>query len=469
MARTKPTLSRRTALLAGAGLVAGSVLPSAMLSTQRAQAQSDTLNRAHNHRFAKVPGTHLMPTTAGQVRDGVISAIAQREPFTIQSSGHCFAGLSQTSGTLIDLRNLNTISINEADQTLTAGPGATIGQVNAATRPSGLALPAGYCQTVALGGHASGGGAGVLGRSYGLACDNIVAAQIVTADGTLLTVDANNHPDLYWALRGGGAASFGVVVANTFALHRPGPVTLLSASGRPSVEQAAVWLTAWQDVAAQASRAVSFNIYLSNVDGVRVGLRARLVANGAGDEARAALAAINARAGFTLPTHTDETDAFHGIANRMWSPDFYGGGSYQIRSDFLGTAVSAQGWFQTLRAMADNRRYGLSFSLEALGGAMDDLVPTDTAFVHRRVAKHLVQYQAVINPDLPVAPRLEALARMQGTLHQFTTGGAFLNYPEVDRPNWQQAYWGENFDRLQQVKRTYDPGNIFRHALSVEP
>ncbi|GAB5510112.1 MAG: FAD-binding oxidoreductase [Hyphomicrobiales bacterium] len=466
-----PTLSRRkllgATLAAGAGVAMGSMVPGAGRAVAQDAMSDDVANRAYNQRFLKVPATRLAPTTPDAVHTAMQDVIGQGAPFTIQSSGHCFAGLSQTTGTLIDLRALNSVAVNEATQTVTVGPGTTIGQVNQATRPFGLALPAGYCQTVALGGHASGGGAGVLGRSYGYACDNMLAARLVTADGALLDVDANSHSDLFWALRGGGAASFGVVVGYTFALHRPGAVTQLEAGVRLSVEQAALWLAIYQDVVEATSGAVSFNIYLTNVDGARVGLRVRLVANGAEAEARDALATINARAGLAFDPTTDQTGAFHDTADRMWSPDYYGGASAQYRSDFLGRHMEPQNWYQSLRIMADNRRLGLSFSLEALGGAMDAMAPIDTAFVHRRAARQLVQYKAIINTELPSTPRLTALAHLQETLRAFTTGGAFFNYPETDRPNWQLAYWGQNFERLQQVKRAYDPGNVFRHALSI--
>lgn len=466
-----PTLSRRkllgAGLTAGAGLAMGGMLPVVGRARAQEAVSGNVANRAYNQRFLKTPAMRHVPTSAEAVRTAVRDATHQRAPFTIQSSGHCFAGLSQTSGRLIDLRALNSVTVNDAEQTVTVGPGTTIGQVNQATRPSRLALPAGYCQTVALGGHASGGGAGVLGRSYGYACDNMLAARLVTADGALLDLDANTHSDLFWALRGGGAASFGVVVGYTFALHRPGPVTLLEASVRPSVEQAASWLAIYQDVVEATSGAVSFNIYLTNVDGARVGLRVRLVANGADAEARDVLATINARAGLAFDPTTEQTSTFHDTADRMWSPDYYGGASAHYRSDFLGRHMEPQSWYQTLRTMADQRRLGLSFSLEALGGAMDAMAPNDTAFVHRDAARQLVQYKAIINPELPSAPRLTALAQLQETLRAFTTGGAFFNYPETDRPNWQLAYWGQNFDRLQQVKRAYDPGNAFRHALSI--
>ncbi|MDA9789610.1 FAD-dependent oxidoreductase [Amylibacter sp.] len=123
------------------------------------------------------PSAHALPRTAAQVARAFADIRASGDAFAIQSSGHCFAGLSQTSGALIDLRYLNQTTVDPDKKRLIAGPDTSIAAVNRAMSKHGLVLPAGHCQTVALGGHVGGGGIGILSRKYGLACDHLIAPK----------------------------------------------------------------------------------------------------------------------------------------------------------------------------------------------------------------------------------------------------------------------------------------------------
>jgi FAD/FMN-containing dehydrogenase len=136
-----------------------------------------------------------------------------------RSGGHSYAGYSTTSGLVVDITRMNAVSVNASTGVATVGAGARLIDVYAALAQHGLVLPAGSCATVGIAGLTMGGGIGVLGRKFGLTCDNLQAAQVVVADGRLLTCNANHEPDLFWALRGGGGGNFGVVTSFTFQAH----------------------------------------------------------------------------------------------------------------------------------------------------------------------------------------------------------------------------------------------------------
>src|SRR5215469_2673345 len=146
-------------------------------------------------------------------------------PLACRAGGHSYGGYSTTSGLVVDVTRMKDVSVDVAAGTATVGAGARLIDVYAALATHGLIVPAGSCPTVGIAGLTQGGGLGVLGRKFGLTCDNLLSAQVVVADGRLLTCDAGQESDLFWALRGGGGGNFGVVTSLTFQAH---PVTTLS-------------------------------------------------------------------------------------------------------------------------------------------------------------------------------------------------------------------------------------------------
>ena len=143
----------------------------------------DAGNRAYNLRHLNSPKRRALIRNEEDLVRAFQEIRARGDSFRIQSSGHCFAGFSQSEETLIDLREFNTVDVNLVEQTVTTGAGATIRSINKATAQHDLALPAGYCDTVAIGGHATGGGIGVLSRRFGLTSDNLLSANLVGASG----------------------------------------------------------------------------------------------------------------------------------------------------------------------------------------------------------------------------------------------------------------------------------------------
>ncbi len=179
-------------------------------------------------------------------------AFAQRfgVPLAARSGGHSYAGYSTTTGLVLDVSRMNTVTVDAGAGTANVGAGTRLIDVYAALAQYGLVLPAGTCPTVGIAGLALGGGVGVLGRKLGLTCDSLLAAQIVVADGRVLTCDTNHEPKLFWALRGGGGGNFGVVTSFTFRVYPVASLSLFTLNWPWS--SAADVLDAWQNWAPQA-------------------------------------------------------------------------------------------------------------------------------------------------------------------------------------------------------------------------
>ena len=180
-------------------------------------------------------------------------AVSNGVPLRARSGGHSYAGFSTLSGGVqLDLRNLRGISVDTRNRTATIGAGSQLIDVYAALAAHGVTIPAGSCPSVGIAGHALGGGMGLAGRQFGLTTDNILSAQIVTADGRVRTASSKSNPDLYWALRGGGGGNFGVVTSLTLRVH-PVPGTVAGFIVNWPWSQAANALAAWQAWAPHAA------------------------------------------------------------------------------------------------------------------------------------------------------------------------------------------------------------------------
>ena len=194
---------------------------------------------------------------------------------------------------------------------------------------------------------------------------------------------------------------------------------------------------------------------------------ARIISNGDINLAKQAEEDIARLANFRPSFSSEFTGSFLEVADKLWPRNYYPNGYFDIRSDFVGSVLSPDDWSEILTSLADESRNGVSFSIEALGGAIDDLDNNATAYAHRKSAKFVVQYVARLIPGQPYFPRIEALKRLQSSFSAFTTGGAYYNYPERDRAHDLTEYWGDNFPKLKSIKTAYDPDNLFNHALSI--
>ena len=209
--------------------------------------------------FDRHPAAIVLCQSPDDIARTIAYARQRGLPVVARSGGHCFAGRSSTDGIVLDISPMDTVSVSQA--TVTVGAGTRLGALGDALHRHDVALPTGCGGTVGIAGLTLGGGLGILGRQYGLTCDQLVAARVVLADGQVLDCDEAHQPDLFWALRGAGGGHFGVVTSLAFRTVPAPEVTIFRLTW--PLDPAASLVTAWTEGAPEASDELSVNLQLS--------------------------------------------------------------------------------------------------------------------------------------------------------------------------------------------------------------
>ncbi|WP_329071197.1 FAD-dependent oxidoreductase [Amycolatopsis sp. NBC_01480] len=378
-----------------------------------------------------------------------LAAAAGRLPIAARSGGHSYAGYSvPDSGLVLDVGALSQVDV-QGDR-VTIGAGARLTDVYAALAKAGRCLPAGSCPTVGIAGLTLGGGIGVLARKYGLTCDHLAAAQVVTADGKLCTADADTEPDLFWALRGGGGGNFGVVTSFTFTTDPAPDITVFSLHFPGGA--AADTLDAWQRWLPTTPPELWSNIVVSGGSPVQCRIGGAFVGSSS------ALTALLAKLEATPSSRTMKPLSYAGAMQY-----FSGSSSRQtfVASSRIITDPVAGAKVSDLAS----GHQGMDLLIDGLGGAVANLAPTDTAFWHRKALASVQVYApATAGNRSSVA---KSVSTVVGGLADAGAGGGYVNYIDPDLPDWKTAYYGDNAARLGQVAKTYDPDGVFKFAQSL--
>ncbi len=404
-------------------------------------------------------------------------------PLAARSGRHSYAGYSTTSGMVIDVGNMNTITL--AGSSATIGAGAKLADIYSQLGAAGLSIPSGSCPTIGIAGITQGGGIGVVDRAYGLTCDKLISAQIVTADGKLVECDANNNSDLFWALRGGGGGNFGIVTSFTFQTFTTGDLTSFSAQFNFS--DAAAVLNAWQTWPQTLPDTVWAGLVLgaygSPGSPPYVGVSGYFIGT-PGDFSpywTQFLAAAGATPISPSIVATNFVDAMLSGCNGITvsqchlageTPDGeYPRSPFAASSDFFNAALPQAGIEAMLQAMSTRQAAGKSglVIMDLMGGAIAKVAPDATAFVHRN-AIFSAQYYAdfALGTDAATVAEAQTWANgMRSVMQSWSSGEAYQNYVDPLLTNPLQAYYGSNLARLQQVKQKYDPNGVFGFAQAI--
>ena len=419
---------------------------------------------------ARWDGSHpvavVRPRDVADVQAAVRWAGRYDVPVVPRSGGHGYTGNSTTdAGIVLDLRGLRAVGLRDGGRRVRAGAGAQLVDVDAALAAHGVAVPAGSCPSVGLGGLALGGGMGLAGRAFGLTLDNVVALTVVTADGRRRRVDASHDPDLFWALRGGGG-SFGVVTDLTLRTHRVRRANWCSVRWPAGSADAA--LQAWLAFAPEADPDLTM---LLTIAGGRVSALGQHL--GPASALRRLLRPLAAVPGAVVTTGTagwldlqrrwagcldTSLRACHTTGTRP------GGrlprARFAASSLYLGGAQGAAGRRALLRASEPRGGASGTLLLDAYGGAIATVGAGATAFVHRdvRCSVQVLSYA-------PGAAGWVASARAAIAPH--ATGAAYQNYADRAITGWRRAYYGAAYGRLLATKRRVDPDERFRFVQSV--
>ena len=429
----------------------------------------DAARRLQNPRYDGAdPLAILRVAGADDVVAGLAFARNTKTPVALRSGGHSFTGWSAggcpgtgvSPSLVISTADLDDIRLSADGASVTVGPGARLGEVYARLAAAGRAIGAGSCGTVGIGGLTLGGGVGVLVRSFGLTCDQLTAATIVTTDGRVHEVSEKAEPELFWACRGGGGATAGVVTSLTFAT-RPAPPVLMFELAFPWSSAAQV-VAAWQRWAPEADPRLWSTLKLLGGSRHSGGPAVTVSGTwtGAKTGADASVDGFIAATGATPLRHT-ATQLGYGDAMRTYAGT--GARESEAATSSIGTARLSAGQIDVLVGKVGQASTvaGLlegGVSLDALGGAVGAMKPGDTAFPWRS-ALFTVQYTAAFGAGADPAPFDAYVRGFRAAMRPAWGDAAYANYCDAAITD-PAAYFGANTARLHGIARRADPSGL---------
>jgi FAD/FMN-containing dehydrogenase len=387
-------------------------------------------------------------------------------PLAVRSGGHDVAGHSTTDGIVLDLRRMSSLEIDAEGRTAWAGPGLTAVEFNVATGAHGLAVGFGDAGSVGLGGITLGGGVGYLVRKHGLTIDSLLAAEIVTADGHRLRADPHSHPELFWAIRGGGG-NFGVATRFHFRLHEV-PQIVGGMLMLPATPEAVTGFLAAAQAAPEELSAIANVMNCPPMPFVPEEIHGTLVNMAlicfAGDEAAGELAMAPFRD--LAPPIADLLKLMpYAEIYPPEDPDYH---PLAVARTMFASDVSpdrAQAAVEALDASDASLRV---VQLRVLGGAMARVPSDATAFAHRS-SRIMINVASFYDGPQDKPRRQEWVDDLGARLYD-GDDGAYVNFlADEGQDRIHAAYPGRTWERLASVKRTYDPENLFRLNQNVPP
>lgn len=391
----------------------------------------------------------------------------------VKGGGHSIPGWSVCEGGLmIDLSPMKDIEVDKQRRLALAQPGLLWHDYDAAMQAHGLASPGGEISHTGVAGLTLGGGIGWLSRRFGLACDNLVEAEVVLADGSIVTANAQQHPDLFWALRGGGG-NFGIVTRFTFRLHPVAP--MIAGFVMYPASQAAQVLGHFDQLTRKAPQELSLVAALVSAPPAPfvpaalhfqpvVAIAACYV--GPVEEGAAAVRALRE---FGAPA----VDTF-GVQNyvdiQQWFDNSVPHGlHYHCRSEWL-KPLDAAGIAALAAAAARSTSPMSQVLVRHMRGATAGVAPEATAFRFRQT-EHMLTVAAVWEPSDAQPERHRDWCRATWeALRPSTAGGGYVNHlTDEGEDRTREAYGAQTWERLVSVKRRYDPGNLFRMNQNIKP
>ncbi len=409
------------------------------------------------------PAYVLQPTSIGDVQAGVRFAASGGLVLSVRGGGHGFPGFgTNDDGVVIDLHKLANVELIDDERRLVRiGGGATWGQVGAALAPHQLAISSGDTRSVGVGGLTLTGGIGWKVRKYGLALDNLVAAEVVTANGETLHASAEQHPELFWAIRGGGG-NFGIVTAFEFVAHETtdvfhGKITF------PAAEAASV-IHGWADYLRAAPENLTAVLNLANPSAGGADAPVEIHVALDDDDPQAAAETLHPirQLGAMIDDDVARKPYADTLAEGAMPPP---GIQVVIRSAFVNTESVPQVLHILTESAASERSPFIS--VRSLGGALSRVPDHATAYAHRQAQLLLVTITAGPEPVIEAArPALDTLWRSL-TPH---VNGAYANFLTTDtEADIAAIYPPETRQRLAAAKGQYDPGNLFGGNHNVRP
>ena len=426
--------------------------------------------KVYNAMIDKQPGLIAYCTDEGDVVKAVRFARDYKLDVAVRGGGHSGAGLGVCDdGLCIDLSSLKKIRVNQQARTVKVGGGCTWGEVDQATHAYGLALPSGIISTTGVGGLTLGGGHGHLSRKYGLTIDNLLAAELVLANGEFITASEQEHQDLFWAIRGGGG-NFGVVTSFLFRLH---PLSTVYAGPMFwEMEQATEILQWYRDFLPAAPEelngffafmtvppAPSFpeHLHMQKVCGI--------VWCHCGDIKQGEEILHQVREKFP-PIFDHVGDVPYPAIQSAFDALYPKGHNWYWRGDFVKDLPD--------EAIAQHVKFGeklptmqSTMHLYPIDGAVNRVGRNETAFSFREATWS--QVIVGVDPDPANNERITSWTKdYWEATHPYSLGGAYVNFMMEEGQERVKATYRDNYDRLLKIKEKYDPTNLFHLNQNIK-
>jgi hypothetical protein len=422
-------------------------------------ARYDILRKGFNTRIDKHPQLIAVCTSTEEVAAAVRYAGKSSLPIAVKSGGHSMEGFScNDDGFVINLSQMNHIEMLD-DNNIKAGPGCILSQLYDTILPNGRILPAGSCATVGLGGLTLGGGYGLFARKYGLTCDHLIEATMVDGQGNIHTT--NSDAELLWALKGGGNGNFGIVTEMVFRTQAA-PPTLQAhyfKARKLTPEKAASILQIWMELSPLLPdtcfsgfvlNGSTLNILITNYD------------------------ANNTELPALLQKLSEYTDTFHsskwGKLDKMLR-NYYGVGKP------LYFRNSSAGFFESYKDIAPFISQvfektinipGMIYQVNTMGGKIKDTTFEKQSSYPHRAFDFVSELQGYSNNPSQNERIAQATTDILNLTAENGINTQYVNYCSLEFGNWENAYYGENYSRLQSIKRKYDPANHISHPQSIK-
>ncbi|CAG8587316.1 624_t:CDS:2 [Ambispora gerdemannii] len=422
-----------------------------------------------NNRVTYSPAALVYASNIADVQKAVKCAATSNLNVAPRSGGHSYEGYSlggKDGALVIDLGGLNQITIDGAAKTAIIGAGNKLGPIYYALSQAGYLIPGGSCPGVGIGGFALGGGYGLYSRKFGLAVDNILSIDIVNANGDLITASSTQNPDLFFALRGAGGGSYGVVTSFQFTIT-PVQTQVTSFQYKWPVSVAKTLIPVIEQYATQGTDNVTFSLVWDNsgllIQGVYFGQESGL------SDALSSILAVSGYNTVKVQQHTffDSVVFFSGqsvsfVQNPTVLPYTFKAKSFYVNSPGLSAAgIDA---FNNYLASPSCPTYAI---LDIYGGAINRVASDAMAFVHRDPLygiQLVTDWQDASQTTNCVNNINSFGASFQS---QYTSPYSYQNYIDRDLNNWQNAYYGANYQKLVTTKAKYDKNNLFAFPQSI--
>ncbi|BBN00030.1 hypothetical protein MPTK1_1g25840 [Marchantia polymorpha subsp. ruderalis] len=443
----------------------------------------------YNHRYLYNPAVFVFSTTTAHVQSAVQCAVQLNLGIAPRSGGHSYEDYSlggRDGIIVVDLEGLNAVTLDSGSGIASVGGGTRLGPLKLALWEQGqVTIPSGTCPSVGVGGHSLGGGWGFVARKWGLMADSLVAAELVTANGTLVTASASQNSDLLFALKGAGANSFGIVTTfffTTYAVSDAVTYFNYDYGGNSSADDQALTLRAFQAWGAGATKDVSASLFQAPSGGnffwgVFLGRKADLKgalqtffdgapvpSYGTTTELEVDyIRSVVINAGFA------ESDPISVLSLQDFT---YESRFFKSKSIF----VKGAGWPEAgIQAYVSALRQGPSFGqqsgaymiMDLFGGGdsvINSVPSASTGFVHRDSLYSIQMFTYWDGPQDDTAD-ISWIQGIWNTVRPYSSAEAYQNYIDSDMP--VSAYYASNLDALKAVKRRWDPSNIFNFPKSI--